>query len=745
MSDRYDSYTGDNSPNSIATRTPSDGGSIALVYNGVFGIDANALYCSLVNAAGIVAGSTRAHVVYETGTTVGKIVHVLSGNIECAVIIRFIDINNFWFLYVNGAAVQLYRLAGGTLQSMVSGGGGWALGDILELSVNAANQFMGKKNGVNSFAVLTDAANSTGTKVGFRAYNTTARYPELNFVDANGVVINLTGAGSTQGNTSSSGSISIPASNTITPTDIANNKGFQRVGTSAIVPFSGTNTGEVPHHIQVKIYEGATVVQDWTTLSSATISASNYSGVLSVPQGGMYTFAVRSRDVSNNVLATSAITTNLWGVGALVPILGSSWAVIMADSGSGTGLVGNPKTRRYQMGTGWQPAGTVGAVVTLANEINELLGVPVWIIACGQGGIELRNLANPAHANFTSLMFSLNAAGGKFEFVGGISIGSNDASVATVASKAAHLANYQALISNLRTSLGQPDLPFFVSATNGRTSDNNESFDMVREAEKELAFYPNTYYAATTIDRQVSSDQTHLDVAGYQVNEVRLFNAIDAVYGDAEYYRGPSVTAFEVSGTTGAITVTHNEAGTDLTVASRHGFTVTDAGIGAVTIANGGVTVGASAGGKTQLIPTFSRAIVPPAVLKYASGARPFELNQGVHDNTALALPLEVEADGINAAIHLSAGGSTQGNTSTSGGITLPTPVPATPGVDFNELYSCTNGVTVVDGNWVFPETGITEFDFIINTLPDAITENAEYVDVTAQGITARGLIKNVP
>src|SRR6516165_9311345 len=115
---------------------------------------------------------------------------------------------------------------------------------------------------------------------------------------------------------------------------------FQRAagGTSKTVSFSGTWAGTTPSSVEVQVLNSSSlsVAQGWTALSSLSTTGGSYSGNLSVPQGGWYFWQSRGKDSSGNVLYTSAVTGNKFGVGILVSCIGQSnmWNSFLFTSGS---------------------------------------------------------------------------------------------------------------------------------------------------------------------------------------------------------------------------------------------------------------------------------------------------------------------------------------------------------------------------------------------------------------------------
>lgn len=427
----------------------------------------------------------------------------------------------------------------------------------------------------------------------------------------------------------------------ITAVDQAANVIYQVDGASSAVAMSGAYGGDAPASIEAQLYEsdGTTIAQAWTPLTDATISAGSWSGSLAAVGGGMYRFRIRSKNVSDVVLSTSALSTNLWGVGHVIALIGSSSSERWAGASSGT-YAADPAVRRYYSG-GWS-ASTAGGIVNLANQLIAATGFPVAYVECGLGGTTLSQWSNPANSTYLEALTRINAVGGKLSGVM-VTVGSNDAG--TLASKAAHLASYQALVSNMRTALGQPSLPFFVWGSNRRPgSAFDVDFARIREAEKDMGLYANTRFAVQTADLEVDTDNVHMTTAGFQAGMGRMIpHVLEVLGGAAAAAALPAISAITYSGSTVTVTLTHS-GGTDFTpVSAITGFSGTDDN-GALTFS---AAVRASA---TTITLTTSAPIVGIPTIRYLYGADPIASGGGVKDNHALALPLAIETEMVATA-----------------------------------------------------------------------------------------------
>lgn len=431
-----------------------------------------------------------------------------------------------------------------------------------------------------------------------------------------------------------------------------NNKIFQRNTSTndAAIEFTGTYTGTVPNDIQIKIFDddGTTQVQDWTTGTSATISGGTWTATIDVPEGAdknsLFKTQVRSRSSAPAVLATSAVSSNIWGVGAIVLNTGhsdgSDWADYGAGSGSGTGFTPDAGMRRFTFAGAWADAGD-GAIIDFCNDLGTLLDVPIAYADMAIYGSYTRDWGDSGHANYTGMttQFTNMAAGEDGAEFAVVQLNYNDAQQLTISSKSDLKTDFLAHLSHIRAQTNA-SLPIFVCcSTRDEVGSNDTQFNWAKEVELEVADdQANTYYGVNGLDLALTSQ--HYTNASYLTFNERLLLSVEDVLDTGTYHRGPQFTSVTASGSTGTVTVTHN-GGTDITVDSTHGFTASD-GSGSLAISS---AVRASA---TTITLTFGRAINGTVLVSYAAGVDPFGATEGVHDNTTEALPmdfaLEVEA-----------------------------------------------------------------------------------------------------
>lgn len=439
---------------------------------------------------------------------------------------------------------------------------------------------------------------------------------------------------------------------TITPTDFANHDGFQMTSDEADIVFSGTNTGATPDNVQVQLYEsdGTTVSQAWTELSSATITSTTFTGTLTVPKlEGKYRFAVRSRDVSNVVLATSTVTTNLWGVGHKLVFAGDSDVFRITSSDSATGLTPSAAISQFDYTTEtWGAGSSDGIGTTIANTLSSDQGCWVGVVEAAKSGGLAEQFGTAATTDYNKLD-SITSAVGECAWAL-VNHGANDATGGL-----SNLTTYKGWLTTietlLRTNCGA-SLPIYYltisrfDPADGGTGSLDNAFSIARQGQKEVAAAnANSHYVISGLD--VAMSAFHYTSAGYQNDiEPRISRAIDFELGTGTYFRGPQITALSISGTVGTATVVNN--GTSLTIDTNNGLSATDDN-GALSISS--VT---SPDANTLTI-TFGATPVGTVELSYGLGEAPHAAGEGINDNTTDTLPLEplFSLEGVAAGSNL--------------------------------------------------------------------------------------------
>lgn len=441
------------------------------------------------------------------------------------------------------------------------------------------------------------------------------------------------------------------ASNAIYVTPPDNERIFQRSGTSAVVPFSGTYTGTQPTTIEMQTYlsDGVTVARPWFNTAATIAAGGTWTANINMPQTAEKVRPqVRGKDASGNVIGqASAIHANRLGVGDLIAFLGSSSAETWDAPVNGTTPVVNTVSRFKDS---WGVYTTKNYADTMAATIAAKAGVVVGILPYGVGGTSMDDWnVTDRLGVWSSFVAGVNAAGGKLAGLFA-TLGSNDAAggPGNVQSHASHLAKIRLTISRVRSLTNQSTLPILWSGYNRRTAQTTgmtqAQFDTqsnyVRMAENEVGDDANVYHVQA-LDYELSSDGIHLTtgaVSGYMACAQRMAYVWNAAIFDGVYKRGPKITSLVASGSTITGTVTLRGGDTDfMTPLSKTGFAVTDAsgtpGITSVTRIDA-----------THFSIACDRALVSPVQVTYLAGSAP-PVDGAIYGNSATPLPMNAETE----------------------------------------------------------------------------------------------------
>lgn len=134
----------------------------------------------VVSNQGAPASGTSAHTLLlgDTGATNHSAQAVIVSNVNgSGVVVRAVDINNFYVMAALSSGYALYKMVGGSLTVVQNTTGTVVAGDTIKLAV-AGSTITAYKNGVQIFQV-TDSALSSGTKAGLWANLATARLDDM--------------------------------------------------------------------------------------------------------------------------------------------------------------------------------------------------------------------------------------------------------------------------------------------------------------------------------------------------------------------------------------------------------------------------------------------------------------------------------------------------------------------------------------------------------------------------------------
>jgi len=462
----------------------------------------------------------------------------------------------------------------------------------------------------------------------------------------------------------------VNGTDTIACTDLTQDRIYQRAagGTTKTISFAGTYSGTAPTTVEVKIINesGGSTAQDWTAISSATISGGNWSGTLSVPQGGWYHFQARGKDGGGSVLATSTETSNEWGVGILVALLGQSNMSNMIDTVSSPAST-DTRTKKHTA-SGWA-AVTGNGAIALANALRTELTFPVGILAYAVSSTALHEpisgsdywldlTAGEPYPLFTT---GLTAVGGDCE----VAIWLQGEGEATIGrDKAVYKADMDTLLGRILSATGRTTSNFhFGCALLGAVSTNNAAYhDAIRQAHLEWGRETTgAFYAGSPVDMPLV-DVAHWSAASYARMGKRYAQAIARRLGEASFGYGPTISSAVCYSDMVIITVTHDGA-TGLTELDG-----TDGGAGVtgleVSDDDFATTITIEATSFLQpnrILLNLNETPSASFKLRYQYGNEP-DADNAIYDNTApggdtVGLPLQPTQGNVTVSLAASGGG----------------------------------------------------------------------------------------
>ena len=427
----------------------------------------------------------------------------------------------------------------------------------------------------------------------------------------------------------------------ITVTDFAEGRIFQRSGRGAAIAISGSYIGR-PGAIEARVVRDVThdEVVTWTVIDASPQNGIYVGVIPEVPQGGWYNIQVRS-SANHLILARG---TRKWGVGILVACLGQSNMKEWFHTGND--LTAHKLVRKYN-GKAWARLGRRGnAAIAFGNQITNRLGIPVGLLDFSVNGSGLTKEANwgtgywedtSRHSIYSRFVAGVSKVGGAVEFVVWIQ-GEADAARGTVTEEE-YRASLERFISkqvrgDIENGSQRRHLPFLVVAMVKRPGGKDDPHQAVRNAQyKVTEKIADCYLAATTLDlknqgRQHLADGAYLSM-GYRVAQTVLF-----VVGEETYHRGPFIAGIrQIDSQTIDVNIEHR-GGTDILPDSDlTGWEVLENGIPMP------LTRVFRHDPQTIRI-ELERPVTKKALIRYLYGALP-DTARPVFDNSAMALPLE--------------------------------------------------------------------------------------------------------
>lgn len=440
-------------------------------------------------------------------------------------------------------------------------------------------------------------------------------------------------------------------------------------GDSRTVTISGTYDG-VKADIEARIIsadDGGEIVP-WTT---AEQSGSEFSGEITIPQGGWYRLELRATAADGTVRELSP--ENKFGIGINILCIGQSNMV-------GTGALASNTSANTDGRTSYTEASDLAAnfsngtwkhlkdpyddnagsmIPSLANELTEKYGIPVGFVPAAASGAGLAVDPDNKWPNWITRFEddhykydSLNIYGRSLqraEAAGGVELiimnqGEHDVSIGTDS------AVYEQMMNQLYSYYNEDiyeNIPLFICQLGASAStidaykDKDEIMTGIRSAQDRCDNGTTIFMAATETDLSKNKDEIHFTVSSLDVIGQRMANAIMYYYGDSDYYRGAYISSAEFadSADTIDVSITHR-GGTDFTPESDiTGFTVYDDGKEIKVIS-------AEKTSSDTIRLTLEEPISGTGTLRYLYGKTP-DISGMIKDNTPLALPMEGTTDDI--------------------------------------------------------------------------------------------------
>lgn len=424
------------------------------------------------------------------------------------------------------------------------------------------------------------------------------------------------------------------AATTLTVTDYAAFRVFQRVGTAANVAVSGTYPGVVSAlEYRVENYDTGATVRDWTTLVTAP-TGNSYNQLVSLPVGGWYRVKVRSTDAP----ATVVQTEGKFAVGAVLLVDGQSNAQRLVNGSGGTP---NSLTAQHN-GTAWGAPSGIG-MVALANAVQGLLNVPVALVNTAVGSTDIAQ-HTPTGALWPGKVIRIDSAGGDIEaalWSQGESDAANGATGGLGDFSNSYSASLQAYANGLLLKTGRTSANFKVLvAVTGRKTDANSAYNLayqyVRDGQEKAALALPSLIKIShyCIDLPIEAGDTlHYSYAAGYPEHARRWARSYAYHLSASSYdaRGPFATSVERTGNVIDVTLNLNGATTLADRGVETGWKAyTEDLVTEVSISS--IEVGVPAANKIRV----TLASNPPTVyLRHLPGANPDVANLVLSDVSA--------------------------------------------------------------------------------------------------------------
>jgi lysophospholipase L1-like esterase len=303
--------------------------------------------------------------------------------------------------------------------------------------------------------------------------------------------------------------------------DIDQSRIIQRIGKDAVVKLEGAVGKMLPARIEARLLaaNGSTQSSDWVALTQPAIAAGYWGGSMRVPAGGPYRLEIRSVN-ANGTEADRVAGKNVWGVGDIFAVLGSSTAERWFATESG--CTAEPRLSVYK--DGWRSSADTGiAALSFGQRYSEASGIPVGLMNYGVSGTLLRQWVepnSPLYNAFRRAVANVGAIAGVMLHIGG-----NDARAGTVESQEVHEQRLRLLIGRIRRDTNQLKLPIYIMGSQrgpGSPAELEDRWTWVRAAELAVAEDPQVHFAVMNEDLRLGPDTVHLSDQSMRISAERV-------------------------------------------------------------------------------------------------------------------------------------------------------------------------------------------------------------------------------
>ncbi len=124
----------------------------------------------------------------EASSTTGRLSAVVRAIGNTVLVMRYVDVNNWWSVQILSNQLGVYKRVGGTFTGYGAVYNGTvSVGDTIEIEVTAGNVWTVKQNGTLRINPGTaDSAHSTATKIGIAGFSGSGKFDDLVFTDTAG-------------------------------------------------------------------------------------------------------------------------------------------------------------------------------------------------------------------------------------------------------------------------------------------------------------------------------------------------------------------------------------------------------------------------------------------------------------------------------------------------------------------------------------------------------------------------------